>query len=207
MLAGLERPARPGLRWTPPGQWHVTLGFFAAVEPDRLVRALDAAAAQPGWAGPLPVVARCGPRPEALGGRVWILPVAGLEGLAAAIALATTGLATTGPAATGPATTGPVPVTAGSDTPGLAPAGPDPTGPDPTGPEAAGLAPVTAGRRRPFRGHLTLARARRPQALRGLPRPEVGADWPVGQVVAYRSELGHDGARHHLLGRWSLAAR
>jgi 2'-5' RNA ligase len=74
-------------------------------------------------------------------------------------------------------------------------------------PAAAGLAPAEGAGRRPFRGHLTLARARRPQALRGLPRPEVGADWPVDRVVAYRSELGHDGARHHLLGRWPLTAR
>ncbi|MBW3548710.1 MAG: hypothetical protein KY452_11325, partial [Actinobacteria bacterium] len=49
-LATLDRPERPGLRWTPPEQWHVTLRFFGPVdaeqaeaEGDEAEAALDAA--------------------------------------------------------------------------------------------------------------------------------------------------------------------
>ncbi len=153
-LTVLDRPARAGLRWTPAEQWHVTLRFLAAVDPDRLVAAVPVGP-EGGLSGGQPVRARWGPRPGALGGGVWVIPVRGLEDLAAAVATATAQLG-------------------------------------------------IPAEQRAFRGHLTLARARRPEALEGLARPELTGDWLVEEVVAYRSELGAAGARHHLLGRWPL---
>jgi 2'-5' RNA ligase len=146
-IAQMDRPARPGLRWTGRDQWHLTLRFFASVDPDGLVAAL--AAVPPGR-----VTARCGPHPLALSRRVWALPVAGLDGLAAAVATAT-----------------------------------------------AGMGPPDA---RPFRGHLTLARARQPAALAGLPAAGLSSEWEVAEIVAVRSELGRDGARHTPIYRHAL---
>lgn len=155
-LRALDRPSRPGLRWVPEHQWHVTLRFEAAVRPDRLVAALDRLR----WTAP--VTAEAGPAPTALSPLVWVLPVAGLEDLAAAVATAVQGAPSPAPAA-------------------------------PTGPTA-----------RRFRGHLTLARARRPGGLRGLTAPPVAARWDVQRIEAFRSELRSDGAVHHMLGRWPV---
>lgn len=49
---------------------------------------------------------------------------------------------------------------------------------------------------RPFRGHLTLARARRGASVRGLEGEEVAAAFPVGEVRLVRSRLGRDGPRY-----------
>lgn len=57
-----------------------------------------------------------------------------------------------------------------------------------------------------FRGHLTLARARRPGALRALAAPRIENTWPVDHIVAMSSELRPTGAVHHELGRWPLPA-
>lgn len=149
-LRALERPDRPGLRWTRPDQWHVTLRFFAAVDLDALAASLD------GLSGAHPVTARAGPAPSALSPQVWVLPVAGLESLAGAVADVTAGLG--------------------------APEG------------------------RAFKGHLTLARARRPESLKGLPTPALTARWEVQEVTAFRSELLPAGARHHVFGRWTLGS-
>ncbi|HLI52977.1 MAG TPA: 2'-5' RNA ligase family protein [Acidimicrobiales bacterium] len=149
-LGGLERPARAGLRWTEPHQWHVTLCFVGSAEPDRVVAALPPEL-------PGPVEALAGPRPVALSRHVWALPVSGLDLLASTVA-----------------------------------------------DRLSELMPPPA---RPFRGHLTLARARRPAALDGLPRPDLTWRWDVGSVVAYRSELHPSGARYHELGRWAVARR
>src|SRR5579875_3167205 len=73
-LGGLERPARAGLRWTEPHQWHVTLCFVGSAEPDRVVAALP-----PDLPGPVEALA--GPRPVPLSRHVWALPVAALDGL------------------------------------------------------------------------------------------------------------------------------
>ena len=149
-IAALDRPVRPGLRWTPAGQWHVTLQFFAAVDPTALVGALDGLPTL----GLGPVAVAVGPRPVALSRQTWVLPVSGLERLAGAVASLT-----------------------------------------------AGLGPVED---RPFRGHLTLARARRPGGLRGLPAPELSMEWVADEVVAFSSVLHSDGAEHRLIGRQAL---
>ena len=160
-LRALERPRRPGLRWTREEQWHVTVAFFASVEAAELVVALGEWSAAGngvagGAAGGLDAVA--GPRPEALSARVWALPVAGLAPLAGSLAASLAGLASTPDRRPGP----------------------------------------------PFNGHLTLARARRPSDLDGLPAPPLEWTWEVTEVEAVRSELHRDGARHETLGRWPL---
>lgn len=153
-LAAIERPERPGLRWTGREQWHVTLRFFASVDPDILVAALKSVSLSGGWWPGGPLMARCGPAPFALSRQVWAVPVTGLDRLAAAVVAAT-----------------------------------------------ADLAPAEG---RPFRGHLTLARARRPGVLSGLPAPPMSYEWAVEQIVAVRSELRADGAHHSVICRRAL---
>jgi 2'-5' RNA ligase len=57
---------------------------------------------------------------------------------------------------------------------------------------------------RQFQGHITLARARRPRALAGLPVPEVEAAWNVSEVTLVSSDLRPDGARYEIVDRWGL---
>jgi len=151
-VSALARPARPGLRWTVRDQWHVTLRFFASVDPDRLVAAVGEVSVDR-------VVARCEPVPSALAQRVWVLPVSGLDRLAAAVVDAT-----------------------------------------------AYLAPPEG---RPFRGHLTLARARQPVALPGLASPVLSSpiEWEVTEIAVVRSELGRHGARHTMIGHAVIGQR
>jgi RNA 2',3'-cyclic 3'-phosphodiesterase len=152
-LRGLERPSRPGLRWTTEDQWHVTLRFFGRVEGAGEMRAreaLDGVAAASAR-----VKAAAGPGPQRLGPSVWVLPVEGLEGLAESVAAAT---------------------------------------------REVGQPP--SGRR--FRGHMTLARARHPGALRGLPPIGVSDQWMVGEVTLVSSDLRPEGARYDVVGRWAL---
>ena len=78
VLAALPRPEAPGLRWTGPDQWHVTLRFLGQAEPDEAVAALDALSA---W----PAVAGLGPVTALLGNRLVMVPVAGLDEVAAAV--------------------------------------------------------------------------------------------------------------------------
>lgn len=82
-VAALRRPRREGVRWTTRPQWHVTLRFLGEVDdPDPVVRAIDAAPLRP-------CTAVAGPAVAALGRRVVVVPVAGIEGLAAAVTEAT----------------------------------------------------------------------------------------------------------------------
>jgi 2'-5' RNA ligase len=60
---------------------------------------------------------------------------------------------------------------------------------------------------RSFRGHLTLARARRPAALSGLAElvpGELSARWRVTEITLVQSDLRPDGARYEVLARWPL---
>lgn len=84
-LAALPRPDTPGLRWTGPAQWHVTLRFFGEAEPADAMAACAAVAAAPAEA----VV---GPAVERLGRGVVVVPVEGLDALAAAVVTATAGV-------------------------------------------------------------------------------------------------------------------
>ncbi|HEX6420307.1 MAG TPA: 2'-5' RNA ligase family protein [Acidimicrobiales bacterium] len=85
-LAALRRPGRPGVRWTTRPQWHVTLRFLGEVDDaGPVVAALDAAPLAPCTAVAGPAVAR-------LGRSVVMVPVAGVEALAAAVTAATADL-------------------------------------------------------------------------------------------------------------------
>ena len=126
----------------------MTLRFLPAVDLERLISAV----AGLDWREPL--TAHAGPAPATLSRHVWMLPVAGLDGLAAAVQSLT--------------------------------------------------ADLDEEQGRPFRGHLTLARARHPKGLKGLPVAPVSVRWPVREIVAFRSELLPGGARHELIGRWVI---
>jgi RNA 2',3'-cyclic 3'-phosphodiesterase len=154
-LRALERPSRPGLRWTTEDQWHVTLRFFGRVEGAAELAVRDALGRVA--AATAPVKAGAGPGPRRLGPSVWVLPVEGLEGLAESIARAT---------------------------------------------REVGQPPSD----RRFRGHITVARARRPGALAGLPAAGVCDQWMAGEVTLVSSDLRPDGARYDVVGRWALGA-
>ncbi|MPY94155.1 MAG: hypothetical protein GEV08_14165 [Acidimicrobiia bacterium] len=81
-LEALERPERPGVRWTGPDQWHATLRFLGQAP---LRRAVDAVAAVRGAVATV----QLGPVTARLGRGVLCLPAHGLDELAAAVLLAT----------------------------------------------------------------------------------------------------------------------
>lgn len=70
------------MRWTARSQWHVTLRFLGEAEVEPAVAALGTVDASPARAEVGPVVSR-------LGRSVVCLPVAGLDGVAAAVRKAT----------------------------------------------------------------------------------------------------------------------
>ncbi len=82
----MDRPARPGLRWTTEDQWHVTLRFLGELttpEEEALRGGLAGVAA-----ATFAPEATAGPLPRPLG-PVWVLPVAGLDHLAGTVGAAT----------------------------------------------------------------------------------------------------------------------
>jgi 2'-5' RNA ligase len=152
LLAGMARPPDPGLRWTSADQWHVTLRFLGAVadeERDRLTnsfRGLPLEAVDP-------VEAVLGPSTRRFGDRVLYVPVAGLDGLAAAVVASTADI---------------------------------------------GEPPDD----RPFRGHVTLARARgRGADLRVLAGAALSARWTVAEMALVVSHTRPDGARYEIVDR------
>jgi 2'-5' RNA ligase len=84
-LRSLPRPDTPGVRWVPPPHWHVTVRFFGDAEP------ADAVASIAGT--PLPIAtAVLGPAVRRLGPSALVVPVSGLDDLAAAVGDATAGV-------------------------------------------------------------------------------------------------------------------
>jgi len=78
-LRALRRKDQRGVRFTTPEQWHVTLRFFGDADPDRVSTALDDAF--------LPqCTARLGPGVDVKGERTVLVPVEGVDPLAAAVA-------------------------------------------------------------------------------------------------------------------------
>jgi 2'-5' RNA ligase len=149
-LVRLDRPARRGVRWTAPSQWHVTLRFLGSVDD---VDSVTAALSQLGDAGTLTAVtAVAGPAVERLGRAILCLPVGGLEGLFGAVVAAT---------------------------------------------RSIGEPPPD----RPFRGHLTLARAKEGVDLRLLAGTPVAGTWPVSELTLVASTLDPAGARYEILAR------
>lgn len=82
-IAGLDRPPEPGVRYTTRPQWHVTLRFLGRAPIDHALTALASVRAEAADAVLGPAVAR-------LGRAVVVIPVAGLDPLAAAVVAATT---------------------------------------------------------------------------------------------------------------------
>lgn len=79
-LNRLDRPAGGPVRWEDPAHWHMTVRFFPRAAVDDVVAAIDGL-------GPLPAPAVVlGPAVAILGKGVVIVPAAGLDGLAAAVA-------------------------------------------------------------------------------------------------------------------------
>lgn len=91
-IAALRRRDEPALRWTTRDQWHVTLRFLGEVD-DRDLPVL-ADHLQQHLAGRPAVEVALGPAVEWLGSRrqgVLVVPAAGADGLAGAVAAATAG--------------------------------------------------------------------------------------------------------------------
>ncbi len=59
---------------------------------------------------------------------------------------------------------------------------------------------------RPFRGHLTVARAGRGVSLRTLTGAPFLAAWPVDEVTLVASTRDPDGARYQVVGRYPLVS-
>ena len=87
-LASLPRPDLPGLHWSGPEQWHVTLRFFGELDYAQVSMAetllTEALSALEG-----PLKANGGPHCRLLGPGLVVWPVEGLETLAAAVQGAT----------------------------------------------------------------------------------------------------------------------
>lgn len=94
LLAGLDRPSRDGLRWTPADQWHVTLRFLGGVDEEERLR-LSAALRTLDLAALLPAQATVGPKTVRLGRDILAVPVSGLDRIAAAVVDVTAGIGVT----------------------------------------------------------------------------------------------------------------
>jgi 2'-5' RNA ligase len=87
LLAALDRPALPGVRWSAPEQWLVKLRPLGQVD-ERVVPALREAL-EAELDGAPAVTCRLGPATRRLGGQWLGAPVHGLDDLAAAVFVAT----------------------------------------------------------------------------------------------------------------------
>ncbi len=90
LLRELPRKDQRGVRFVPPDNWHATLRFLGDANPDAVAAALDQARL-PG------ADARVGPAVDMLGSHSVMLPVTGLDHLAASVVEATAGLGTLDP--------------------------------------------------------------------------------------------------------------
>jgi 2'-5' RNA ligase len=149
-LGDLSRPERPGVRWTTPDQWHVTLRFLG-----RLDDAEEVKGALLGVSEVAAPTVSAGPETRRLGPSIVSLPVAGLDEVAGAVGRLT-------------------------DRYG------DPL-PD-----------------RRFRGHLTLARAKRGASVGGLAGEPFEAGWTADEVTLVASDLHPRGARYQVVARYPL---
>ena len=69
---------------------------------------------------------------------------------------------------------------------------------------AAHVGVPSEDRDRPFRGHITLARAKAPAQLRGLAPTPFEAAWTATEVTLVCSTLAPSGARYEIVDKWSL---
>ncbi len=80
-LRTLPRKDRPGVRFVAPERWHITLRFLGEADPDDVAAALGPVAAA--------ATAQLGPAVDVLRNRTLIVPVSGLDDLAATVIAAT----------------------------------------------------------------------------------------------------------------------
>lgn len=148
VLRALPSDDEPGVRRVAPQNWHVTLRFVGDAEPDAAVALLTETA--------LPrAVARLGPAIERLDARQVVVPVAGVDELAAVVRDAT--------------------------------------------------APIGELDRRPFRGHLTIARTR-PRARTRLLGASIDTAFTVHEVALVASQLTPDGPVYTTLATFPTRA-
>lgn len=162
MLAAIDRPEVPGVRWTSPAQWHVTLRFLGDVADGEVGAVVDALEGCRSALAPVEVV--LADRLGQFGRRVLHAGLVGLEGWAAVVA----GLALPGSGSTR---------------------------------ARSRSAAARSGDGRPFAGHVTLARSRRPSAalasLAGQPLPADGPrSWVASELTLVRSTLGRGGSTY-----------
>lgn len=86
-LRELRRKDERGVRFVPPQNWHVTLRFLGDADPDEIGAALDHGSYER-------CVAGVGPGVDVLKGRSVVVPVRGVDRLAAAVGRVTRGLGT-----------------------------------------------------------------------------------------------------------------
>jgi RNA 2',3'-cyclic 3'-phosphodiesterase len=93
-LEALPRTEDAGCRWTTRAQWHVTLRFLGEADSDAVAEALAMLSPSSFDSAPSPPACEAvlGPRAGPLGSGVVMLPVAGLDGLAASVERATLGI-------------------------------------------------------------------------------------------------------------------
>ena len=85
VLTELRRKDQRGVRFVVPESWHVTLRFLGEADPAAVAAALDGATLPPARA-------RLGPAVDVVAERALVVPVAGIDELAAAVVAATTAL-------------------------------------------------------------------------------------------------------------------
>lgn len=74
-LCELPRKDRPGIKWVPPENWHITLRFLGDTDPEDTIRRLDDFAFEP-------FRVRYGPGIDVLMERIVVAPVHGLDSTA-----------------------------------------------------------------------------------------------------------------------------
>ena len=77
-LAALHRKDQRGVRFVHPENWHITLRFLGDAEPGSAIEVLDRTSF-------VPARAHLGPAVDVIGERALVVPVRGLESLAAAV--------------------------------------------------------------------------------------------------------------------------
>ncbi len=87
-LAAIERPARPGVRWVPEQNWHITLRFIGEADAGQVADRLADADLRG-------ATARLAAGPELLGRRQFVIPVDGVDELARTVRSATNGIGET----------------------------------------------------------------------------------------------------------------
>lgn len=84
-IARIPMPEQPGVRYTPPAQWHITVRFLGMCDPAEAARALASVQCPR-------VEVDLGPAIALLGDGVAMIPAAGLDDCASAVATAMRGL-------------------------------------------------------------------------------------------------------------------